>query len=249
MSLSNFISQPIKPTQIKKCKKCGEVKPITEFRKRGNYYINECKICEKEYNKEYYNNNKESKKEYQKEYNQNNKESKKEYNKEYYNNNKESKKEYYNNNKESKKEYQKEYNQNNKETIKEYNKEYQKNRLASDPYYKFTRNLRARISKAFKAQSKNGKTKACAEYGIDFAAIFAHVGARPANNFHLDHIIPLSVFNLDDAEHVRLAHLPENLRWLPGKENLEKHDFVDWSLIKSDHTLLTIALLINLKKV
>jgi len=223
MSLSNFISQPIKPTQIKKCKKCGEVKPITEFRKRGNYYINECKICEKEYNKEY---------------NQNNKETIKEY-----------KKEYYNNNKESKKEYQKEYNQNNKETIKEYKKEYQKNRLASDPYFKFTRNLRTRICLAFESQSKNGKTKACAEYGIDFAAIYDHVGEKPADNYHLDHIIPLSVFNLDDAEHVRLAHLPENLRWLPGKENLEKHDFVDWSLIKSDHTLLTIALLINLKKV
>ena len=223
MSLQDFISQPIKPTQIKKCKKCGEVKPITEFRNLGKYFQSECKSCEKEYQKEY-----------QKEYRKNNKEYQKEYQK---------------NNKESIKAHGKEYYQNNKESFKEYNKEYQKNRLASDPYFKFTKNLRTRISKAFKLQSENGKTKACSEYGIDFAAIYAHVGAKPADNYHLDHIIPLSVFNLDNPEHIRLAHLPENLRWLPGDENCSKNDFVDWSIIKSCHTLFTIALLINLKEV
>ena len=41
---------------------------------------------------------------------------------------------------------------------------------------------------------------------------------------HLDHIIPISIFDLDNPEHVRLAHLPRNLQWLPGSENIHKSD-------------------------
>lgn len=153
------------------------------------------------------------------------------------------------------KEYNKKYQQNNKETIKEYKKEYRKNnkesakksrnkyktKFSTDPYFKFTRNLRRRISCAFKLQSKNGKTQSCSEYGIDFAAIYAHIGQKPKGNYHLDHIIPLSVFNLDNPEHVRLSHLPENLRWLPGLENLSKSDSIDMEIIGCSLKLLAIA--------
>lgn len=34
--------------KTKKCTKCGEVKPITEFYKRGKYYQSYCKACDYE---------------------------------------------------------------------------------------------------------------------------------------------------------------------------------------------------------
>ncbi len=94
--------------------------------------------------------------------------------------------------------------------------------------------------------SKHGKTKSCAEYGINFSEIFKKLGPRPYKNMHIDHIIPLAAFDLDNPEHVRLAHQPENLRWLPEKENLSKNDSIDIELICCSLKLLAIAKLIGL---
>ena len=86
---------------LKKCSKCGEWKPFSEFYKKKNTkdgLRSECKICRKEY----YENNKDQIKEYREKYYENNKEKLKEINKKYYENNKE-----------KLKEYQKEYRENN----------------------------------------------------------------------------------------------------------------------------------------
>ena len=77
-------------------------------------------------------------------------------------------------------------------------------------------------------------------------AIINKLGPRPDSSFHLDHIIPLSVFDLTKKEHRLLANSPENLRWLPGEENCSKNDFIDWPLIKSNPDLLNIAQIIGL---
>jgi hypothetical protein len=67
--------------------------------------------------------------------------------------------------------------------------------------------------------------------------------------YHIDHIIPISVFDCDNVEHIKLAHSPENLRWLIGKENLEKSDKIIWELIEASPKLLEIASKIGLTKV
>lgn len=222
----------------KKCSKCGEEKPIIEFHKSklGKYGVGSiCKICRKEEHKS------PSRKEYHKKYYQDNKDGKileyKEKNKEIISiKDKERHKKYYQKNKielDIK-------NKRNKGKYKEYYRNYEKNRSEIDPYYRFERNLRQRIRSAISELSKSGKTKSCKEYGIDFEAIFNRVGPKPDKSFHLDHIIPQSLFDLDNPEHVRLAHVPENLRWLPGKENLEKHDKIILSLIETNPILLNI---------
>lgn len=123
--------------------------------------------------------------------------------------------------------------------------EYKKSRRENDPYFNFVSNLRSRITNAFKLYSKNGKTNSCKEYGIDFDAIFLEIGNRPDDTYHLDHIIPISLFDLDNPEHVRLAHVPRNLRWLPGKENLEKSDNIDFETIICSLQLRTTCLTIG----
>jgi hypothetical protein len=105
----------------KVCTKCKEEKDVTEF----NSSRNQCKLCRKEYDKEY---------------NQNNKE-----------NIKERKKEYYQNNKEKFKERHKEYKKNNRERVKKLNANYMKLKKLSDTLFKVRGNISnaAAIIKSF----------------------------------------------------------------------------------------------------
>jgi hypothetical protein len=85
--------------------------------------------------------------------------------------------------------------------------------------------LRTRINAAFKRYSQaKRKSKSANEYGIDYQAIIDHIGYCPGNreDYHIDHVLPLSLFNFDDPEQVRIAFLPENHQWLLKEENISK---------------------------
>lgn len=86
--------------------------------------------------------------------------------------------------------------------------------------------LRGRMRTAFQQFSETGKVTTAKEYGVDFGAVIEGLGPCPGDrkDFHVDHIIPLSMFDFDDPEHVRLAFAPENHRWLPRSENFRKHN-------------------------
>ena len=101
---------------MKKCIKCGEVKPFSEFHKdksRADGLNNKCKKCVAQYMKAYGTENKRKLKERNKNYRTENKVKEKERNKKYYEENKgklkERNKKYYEENKEKLKEYQAEH--------------------------------------------------------------------------------------------------------------------------------------------
>lgn len=161
-------------------------------------------------------------------------------------------KEYTVKNKEKIKEYKKEHRTLNKETIALKKRTYRqknkqaiynkhKDRMLYDPYYKFKVNFRKLVSFGFKSYSKNGKTKSCKEYGIDFKAIYDKIGSKPESNYHLDHIIPICKFDLDNSRHIILSHSPQNLRWITAEENLTKNDSIDIQLICESPELMLIA--------
>ena len=77
---------------------------------------------------------------------------------------------------------------------------------------------------AFKKYSQTGKIMSSKKYGINFIEIIEHLKPFPKDmeNYHIDHIIPLSRFNFNNPEHIRIAFRPENHQWLTIKENLEK---------------------------
>lgn len=83
--------------------------------------------------------------------------------------------------------------------------------------------LRNRISKALR-QQKVGKILTVAEYGIDVSAIARKIGKCPGNptDWHVDHIKPLSLFDLSDNKQLLEAFSPQNHQWLPAKDNLIK---------------------------
>lgn len=210
-----------------------------------NYRCNEC--C-----KRYSDTRKDLKRIVDKRYSEKNKEKLMAQKKEYYQNNKEvlavKNKEYVHRNFNKTAEYKKKYREKNIEHIKEYMRSYVKDRFDSDDYFRFHMNLRRRILHAFKLNTKNGKTKSCIEYGINFEKIYEKIGPRPSTKHQLDHIIPLDAFDLYDADHVRLAHTPANLRWLINTENSRKKNLIIWELIESNSELLEICKIIGLNK-
>lgn len=97
-------------------------------------------------------------------------------------------------------------------------------RYNNDYNYRTKCILRERIRSSFKSYSIKGKVKSSKKYGINYQAIIDHLGPCPGEreDYHIDHIIPLSVFNFNDDKHIKLAFSPENHQWLKKKDNLIK---------------------------
>ena len=121
---------------FKKCTKCGEIKPHSEFHKdksRKDGYATSCKSCRKKYHE----NNKEKRKVYFKEYHEKHKEERNKYFKEYNEKHREEKIKYFKN-------YHEEHKEERTEIWKEYSKEYHKKKCEQSIeqiYINFTQKL------------------------------------------------------------------------------------------------------------
>ena len=185
-----------------------------------------------EYNKKRYQNNKEEISIKGIEYRKNNKEKINEYNKKRYENNKEEileeAKEYYQNNKEKILEQVKEYNKNHREEANDR----QINRKKTDINYRLACNLRTRLNSAIKNNQKSGSAVDDLGCGISELILYLEskfqLGMTWENwskyGWHIDHIIPLSSFNLEVREELLKAVNYINLQPLWAKDNLSKGD-------------------------
>ena len=76
-----------------------------------------------------------------------------------------------------------------------------------------------------KAYKKYNKGKLVSSKGlIDFKSIFDKLGKCPGKreDWHIDHIKPLSSFDMTKENDIIRAWSPDNLQWLSAKENLKK---------------------------
>jgi hypothetical protein len=141
-------------------------------------------------------------------------------------------KEYQKENKEKIAEYQKEYQKENKEELIEHKKEYRKERYESDPLFRMICSCRARTRTTFKSQGikKNQKTfdliGCTPEFLRDYLASKFTLGMTLENHgeWHIDHIRPISSFDLTDPEQVKACFYYTNLQPLWGADNLQKSD-------------------------
>lgn len=230
----------------KNCSKCKTVKPITDFTKnkrRSSGYAGTCKICRnkreaelrrprteeekvkyKAYMEKYREKNKEAISKTRKAYNILNSEKNKVYCKAQY--------------AEKKEEYKEKYGEQHKiSTLKSYykNKEkwlprIKKYRRSENERIKSALRVRLRYALKFKNSKKQGsaiKDLGCtvAELKIYLSSQFKH-GMTWDNwgvkGWHIDHIIPLSRFNLSDRNEVLKAVHYTNLQPLWAKDNLSK---------------------------
>lgn len=214
------------------CTKCNILKPETStYFAKNKYgkYVARCKLCDTEYNKNYREKNKEGLSENKKEYYIKNSEIIINRSKQRYIENLDDKKEYdRKRNIKTKRARQvraKNYYQENKERIKRKNNNYTINRYKTDEIFSTKMKLRHRLTEAFKRYSKNGKVGSSKDYNINWQLIIEYLGPCPGERaeYHIDHIIPLSMFDFDDFKQVELAFAPENHQWLKKEENLRKN--------------------------
>lgn len=139
-------------------------------------------------------------------------------------------------------EYFKNYRIEKEKERKEYNKRYseshraeiqrkKKERKKLDINYKLACNLRSRITHAVKGSQKRGSAVKDLGCSIDFFKKYIESKFEPGmswenwkiNGWHIDHIVPLGLFNLSNREQFLQACHYTNLQPLWAEENLKKN--------------------------
>jgi hypothetical protein len=115
-----------------------------------------------------------------------------------------------------------------------YKKNYEKTRRNNDPIYKMVCNLRTRIGKALRFQGATKDIRTKDLFGADQEFVWKHLeskfkeGMTRENNtpkgWHIDHIRPMSSFDLSDPAQLKECCHYTNLQPLWWHENLEKRD-------------------------
>lgn len=193
-----------------------------------------CIECRKEYRKIY----KEQNKKYINGYREKNKEHIKECSKDYKKRNKETIKKYTKEYREQNKDYIKKqesiYREQNKEHYRESKREYQKNRKKIDINFKIRINLRNRLGRIIKNNTKKGSAVRDLGCSIDKLKIHLESQFEPwmtwdnygQYGWHIDHIKPLSKFDLTDREQFLEAVHFTNLQPMHWRENIIKYNKV-----------------------
>jgi hypothetical protein len=199
-----------------------------KMRDKAYYLANKSKI--KERSNFYYNLNKDKKLTYQKNYSKKNKQKIKTYKKHYRVVNKDKlkikKNVYYKNNKDKIKIKKSNYYQFTKDERKKYNY----NKLKTDIQYKLRSNLRSRLNRAITNGYKAGSAVKDLGCSIDEFKIYLESKFLPGmswdnwsrDGWHIDHIKPLSSFDLKSREQLLEACHYTNLQPLWAEENLSK---------------------------
>ena len=209
-------------TAVKKCSKCGIFKAVTEYykdRKGKNGITCQCKICINDQQKKYNKNNKEKIKIYKKNYDNKNKEKIKLQKAQYYIENKEKI-----NNRIS------EYINKPETKIKRrcQRLKYEKDKRKNDIQYNIGQNLRGRLRRSLNGDCKSGS--AVKDLGCSIPELKLHLESKFANGmswnnygeWHIDHIKPLSKFDLTDRQQLLEACHYTNLQPLWAKDNIRK---------------------------
>ena len=144
--------------------------------------------------------------------------------------------EWYENNKEHRKEYLKEYRENNIEKIRKTKRDYERNRKARDPLYKLISNFRTAIYQVLKESNVDKNEHYFDVLPYSQEELIQHLENQFTDDltwdnygeWHLDHIIPISSFNIQemgDEEFIKCWSL-ENLQPLWGEENIRKSNSI-----------------------
>jgi hypothetical protein len=238
---------------FKLCNQCNETKNVDNFSinktlKNGNIvYKSKCKECRclneknkrllnlekyKEKDKKYYDTHKEAKLKSSKNYNEKNKEELQIKKKEYYNKNKEIIKEYHNNNKE-------------KRNIR------LRNRTKTDKLYAITCSLRTRLYETIKNKDNMSYSKIIKTSTENLINWFDYQFNENMNwdnygkYWNIDHVIPMSYFNLENKLDRDICLHWTNLRPLNSIENTEKSNKIDKNIIMSHVQIIKLFVQLN----
>jgi hypothetical protein len=216
---------------------CGGVKPLSLFHKDGkskDLHPYTCKSCVRGRVKKWKGANIDKVRSYNRGYREEHRDELNEYGREYYNSNREvlvekSKKRYYDN-LEISKQSRAAWRARNTEYIKRHSREYKRRRRLVDENFRVSEALRSRLNTAVRGKSKSGF--AIRELGCSIPELRQHLEKQFSlgmswenyGEWHIDHIRPLSSFDLTNADQLRVACHFTNLQPLWAEDNLKKGD-------------------------
>lgn len=119
----------------------------------------------------------------------------------------------------------------NTDEYRQYSRNYKRNREKVDIAYRLRNRLRTRMYVAIQNQQKKGS--AVKDLGCSISELMSHIakqftGRMSWDNYgewHIDHIIPLTVFDLTDRAQFLTACHYTNLQPLWGVENIRKGSY------------------------
>lgn len=212
---------------MKYCYQCKQYKNITEFyknRAHSDGFSTLCKICSNIYTKNYRQRNKEKVRSHNRKSYHNNVEKRRSY-----------RKKYYKENKEKLNTYNRKYNQENKKILNAKANVRRKAKLHYDLNFKIRLNLRNRMHQALKGNYKSGS--AVQDLGCSIDEYIKYIEAKFTEGmtwenygeWHLDHIKPLTSFDLIDRQQFLEAAHYTNYQPLWAEDNLRKGRKEKWS--------------------
>lgn len=114
----------------------------------------------------------------------------------------------------------------NKKHYKEIYANVMANRIKTDSIYKLKQNVKSYIHIQLKNQNKKKSYRTINYIGctMDFFQDWLIFNNKNYNSteYHMDHVVPLSLFDLNKQEEINIAFHWTNIQVLPKKENLEK---------------------------
>jgi len=129
------------------------------------------------------------------------------------------------------------YRTQNKEQVTEWSRLWSTQRRKEDVNFRLRKTLRGRLKAAIKNNQKTGSAVRDLGCSVEELKIYLESKFQPGmtwenwslHGWHIDHIIPLSLFNLSDRDQLRKACHYTNLQPLWAKDNLSKGATVETS--------------------
>lgn len=142
------------------------------------------------------------------------------------------------------------YYQENKDHILKTHATYVKKKYKTDVQFRLRRNILSRIQEIMKSSNGKKMYSISKNMGCTYEELKQHLEESfeqhpetgeymnwenyGVNGWHIDHIIPLAAFNLNDPLHFQLANHYSNLQPIWSEHNIKKSDSMDESYL---HTI------------
>jgi len=113
---------------------------------------------------------------------------------------------------------------NNIKHVRNERNRYGRIRKKNDKSFKIKSNLRTRFWFVLQKYSSTSGEIVSKKYGINYTQIVEHLKPFPQDieNYHIDHVIPLSKFDFNNLSHIKIAFAPKNHQWLTKEQNMIK---------------------------